>query len=39
MAEIHKLRVERQVVDALNMYNGPRTDAVHDLPLNSPVLV
>jgi hypothetical protein len=39
MAEIRKLRAERQVADALNMRNGPRTDAVHDLPPNSPVLV
>jgi hypothetical protein len=39
MAEIHKLRAERQVADALNMRNGPRTDTVHDLPPNSPVLV
>ena len=39
MAEVQKLRVERQVVDALNMRNGPKTDAIHDLPLNSPVLV
>ena len=39
MAEIRKLRAERQVADALNMRNGPRTDAVHNLPPNSPVLV
>jgi hypothetical protein len=39
MAEIRKLRAERQVADALNIRNGPRTDAVHDLPPNSPVLV
>ena len=39
MAEIRKLRAERQVADALNMRNGPKTDAVHDLPPNSPVLV
>ena len=39
MAEVPKLRAERQVADALNMRNGPKTDAVHDLPLNSPVLV
>ena len=39
MAEICKLRAERQVADALNMRNGPKTDAVHDLPPNSPVLV
>ena len=39
MAEVRKLRAERQVADALNQRNGPRTDGVHDLPLNSPVLV
>jgi hypothetical protein len=39
MAEIRKLRAERQVADALNMRNGPRTNAVHDLPPNSPILV
>ena len=39
MAEIRKLRAERQVADALNMHNRPRTDAVHNLPPNSPVLV
>src|SRR5271155_1799902 len=39
MVEIQKLRAERQVADALNMRNGPKTDAVHGLPPNSPVLV
>jgi hypothetical protein len=39
MAEIRKLRAERQVADALNMCNRLRTDAVYDLPPNSPVLV
>jgi hypothetical protein len=39
MAEIRKLRAERQVADALSMRNGPKTDAVHNLPPNSPVLV
>jgi hypothetical protein len=39
MAEIRKLRAERQVADALNMRNRSRMDAVHDLPQNSPVLV
>src|SRR5271155_480832 len=39
MVEIQKLRAERQIADALNMRNGPKTDAVHDLPPNSPVLV
>ena len=39
MAEIQKLRAERQIADALNMRNGPNADAIHDLPPNSPVLV
>lgn len=39
MAEVQKLRAERQIADALNMRNGPNTDAIHDLPPNSPVLV
>ena len=39
MAEIHKLRAERQIADALNMRNGPCTDTIHDLPPSSPVLV
>src|SRR4051812_25043392 len=39
MAEIKKLQASRQVVDTLNMQNGPSTTAIHDLPLNSQVLV
>ena len=39
MAEIQRLRAERQVADALAMRNGPSAEAVYDLPLNSPVLV
>jgi hypothetical protein len=39
MAEVQKLQAERQVADALNMRNRPRTNAVHNLLLNSPVLV
>jgi hypothetical protein len=39
IAKIRKLRAERQVADALNMRNRPRTDAVYDLPPNSLVLV
>jgi hypothetical protein len=39
MAEIRKLRAERQVADTLSMRNGPKTDAVHNLPPNSPILV
>jgi len=39
MDEVRKLRANRQVLDALNMRNGPKVTAIHDLPLNSPVLV
>jgi hypothetical protein len=39
IAKIRKLRAERQVADALNMRNRPKTDAIHDLPPNSLVLV
>ena len=39
MEEVKKLRAERQVADALNMRNGPKTTVIYDLPLNSPVLV
>ena len=37
--EVKKLRANRQIRDALNTRNGPKVDAVHDLLLNSPVLV
>ena len=39
MEEISKLHAKRQVNDALNQRNGPNTESIHDLPLNSPVLV
>jgi len=39
IVEIQKLRAKRQIADALNMRNGPKTNAVHDLLLNLPVLV
>jgi hypothetical protein len=39
IAEIRKLRAEQQVANALNMCNRPKTDAVHNLLPNSPVLV
>jgi hypothetical protein len=39
MVEIHKLHTEQQVADALNIWNGPKIDTIHDLPPNSPVLV
>jgi hypothetical protein len=39
MAEIQKLQAKHQVADALNMRNGPKTDAIYDLLPNLPVLV
>ena len=39
MEEITKIRAERQVNNALNQRNGPSVEAIHDLPLNSNVLV
>jgi hypothetical protein len=39
MAEVRKVCAECQVADALAQRNGPRTSHIHDLPLNSPVLV
>ena len=39
MAEIQRLRAKRQVEDALNTRNGPSTTSIHNLPLNSNVLV
>lgn len=39
MIEINKLRAERQIAEALNTRNGPKTDAIHGLPPSSPVLV
>ena len=39
MAEIQRLRAKRQVNDALNTRNGPSTTTVHDLALNSDVLL
>jgi hypothetical protein len=39
MAEIQKMRAKRQVADALNTHNGPNTDSVHNLELNTQVLV
>jgi hypothetical protein len=37
--EISKIRATRQVNDAIHQRNGPSVTAVHDLPLNSRVLV
>lgn len=39
MEEISKIRTTRQVNDALNQRNGPSVTAIHDVPLNSDVLV
>jgi hypothetical protein len=38
-AEIQKLRAKRQVEDALNARNSPSTNDIHELALNSDVLV
>jgi len=37
--EIRKLYTKRQVTDALSMRNGPRIDAIYNLPPNSQVLI
>ena len=37
--EIKELRAKMQVQEALNHRNGPLTTAIHDLPINSEVLV
>jgi len=39
MAEIQKIRAQRQINDALHTRNGPSTTAIHSLNLNSQVLV
>ena len=39
MNEIKELRAKTQVQEALNHWNGPLTTAIHDLPINSEVLV
>jgi hypothetical protein len=39
MAEVRKVRAERQVVDILAQRNSPRISYIHDLLLNSLVLV
>ena len=39
MDEVRKCTASRQVNDALNTCNGPSTASVHDLPINSPVLI
>ncbi|KHJ33690.1 hypothetical protein EV44_g3111 [Erysiphe necator] len=39
MEEVNRLRANRQIKDALSTRNGPATASLHDLPLNSDVLV
>jgi len=39
MAEIVKLRAKQAINNALYHRNGPNTTLVHDLPLNSEVLI
>jgi hypothetical protein len=39
IAELSKLRAKRQVADALHTRNGPNTDELHTLVLDSLVLV
>ena len=39
MDEVQKQRAKRQIQDALRTRNGPNTTAIHDLELNSDVLV
>ena len=39
MAEVQQLRAQRTVSDALRARNGPSTERIHDLPINSDVLV
>jgi hypothetical protein len=39
MIEIRKFRAERQVADALNIRNGLIVISIHDLSLNSNVLI
>jgi hypothetical protein len=39
MIEIRKFRIERQIVDALNIRNDSIIISIHDLSLNSDVLI
>jgi len=39
MEEVSRLQAKRQVTEALRQRNGPRTSDLHDLPINSEVLV
>ena len=37
--EIKKIQAECQIMDTLSTRNGPNMTVIHDLPLNSPILV
>jgi len=37
--EVKKLKAKSQVAGALNICNKPKTTAIYNLPLNSPILV
>ena len=37
--EIKKIQAKYQVMDTLSTYNSPNTTTIHNLPLNSPILV
>ena len=37
--EVRKLRAKQQVNNALQTRNGPKVNAIHNLPLNSLVLI
>ena len=37
--QVRKIRAENQVIDTRNTKNGPIVDYVHNLPLNSDILV
>ncbi len=39
MTEVRKFRVERQIIDALNTRNDSNVNSIHDLLLNSNVLI
>ncbi len=39
MREVRKIHVEQQVAGAINSRNDPQVDSVHDLSINSDVLV
>ena len=39
IVEIWKLRAKRQIANALNMRNGPQTNAIYGLLPSSPILV